>query len=143
MNKTYYTTQTETPCPVVEEAVIQFGAPKAKPIQLHDNPYREVRTRYGFKQAEMIRLAGVSLRTLTALENLEKEPTQLDLRRIRELEGFFEQLEEVITATEIRNWMTKPNNYFGGATPLQLVERGDVDQLWQMIMRLQHGIPLQ
>lgn len=143
MKKTGYPTDTETPCPVVEEATIQFGNTNPKQLQLRDNPYREVRTRYGFKQAEMIRLAGVSLRTLTALENLEKEPTQHDLRRIRELEGLFVHLGEVIPATDIRNWMSKPNNYFAGATPLHVVERGDVDQLWQMIMRLQHGIPLQ
>ncbi|MGF1572027.1 MAG: hypothetical protein ACFCU1_03055 [Sumerlaeia bacterium] len=106
------------------------------------NPFKELRTRYRFKQNEMHRLAGISLRNLSALETNQKQPTEQDQRKLREMEALLEELAEIIQPTEIHRWMTKANPYFKGATPLQLVERGDIDQLWRLIWRMKHGIPL-
>lgn len=123
---------------VVEEApaMYQRSAPTA-------NPYKELRTRYGFKQAEMQRVIGISLRNLSALETSEKQLSPQDRRRLREIETLLNELSEVIEPSQVHRWMTQPNNYFDGATPLQMIERGDVEQIWRLVLRLQHGIPLE
>lgn len=42
---------------------------------------------------------------------------------------------------EVVAWITRPNEAFEGSTPLQVIERGETDRLWQMIYFLESGEP--
>lgn len=48
-------------------------------------------------------------------------------------------LAQIMDAGDIAGWMEEPNEAFGGSTPLQVVERGEIDRLWQMIYAVQSG----
>lgn len=60
---------------------------------------------------------------------------QIKLRRI------FEALAEVIEPEAIGQWMTTPNEAFDGLKPLEVIERGEVDRIWQMLFLLRSGVP--
>jgi hypothetical protein len=62
-------------------------------------------------------------------------------RRLTELRRIFEALSEVIEADTIGQWMTTPNDAFEGLKPLEVIERGEVDRIWQMIFLLRSGVP--
>ncbi len=51
-------------------------------------------------------------------------------------------LAEIMDADDIAAWMESPNQAFDGSTPLQLVERGEIDRLWQMIFAIRTGQPM-
>jgi hypothetical protein len=36
----------------------------------------------------------------------------------------------------------KPNEAFGGLKPLEVIERGEIDRIWQMIHLLRSGTPV-
>lgn len=51
-------------------------------------------------------------------------------------------LEEITEPDAIAAWLEEPNEMFNGATPLDLIEIGESDRIWQMIYRLRSGEPL-
>ncbi len=62
------------------------------------------------------------------------------LRRIRETERFQARLAEVVRPEEIPQWLDAPNDAFGGLKPLEVIERGEIDRLWNMIYYLDSGV---
>ena len=63
------------------------------------------------------------------------------LRRIKQLERFRARLAEVVAADAIPAWLDTPNEAFGGLKPLEVIERGEIDRLWNMIFYLESGVP--
>lgn len=68
------------------------------------------------------------------------EPDEPGLRRIRESERFRARLGEIVEPQEIARWLDTPNDAFGGLKPLEVIERGEIDRLWNMIFYLESGI---
>jgi Protein of unknown function (DUF2384) len=62
------------------------------------------------------------------------------LRPINELERFRERLADVVAADATPVWLDTPNEAFGGLKPLEVIERGEIDRLWQMIFYLEPGV---
>lgn len=48
---------------------------------------------------------------------------------------------EVIREGTVDEWMTKPNQAFGGRTPERVLRDGDAHLLWTMLYRLESGQP--
>ncbi len=62
------------------------------------------------------------------------------LRRIKELDRFRDRLSEVVAEDVIPSWLDTPNDAFGGLKPLEVIERGEIDRLWNMIFNLESGV---
>ncbi|PZR72924.1 MAG: hypothetical protein DLM52_12000 [Chthoniobacterales bacterium] len=45
----------------------------------------------------------------------------------------------IIRDQSVDEWLQRPNKQFDGSTPLQVIERGETDRLWQMIWQLREG----
>lgn len=103
---------------------------------------KKVRTKYGLKQSQMSRLLGISARKLSELESQPKEPRLETKRRLTEVDRLRKAMSEIIDPEDIAAWMEEPNDAFDGSTPLQVVERGEIDRLWQMIYVVRTGHPL-
>jgi len=103
---------------------------------------KAVRGKYGLKQTQMSRLLGISPRKLSELESTARDPRPETKRRLTEVDRLYNALDEIMDAADIAGWMEEPNEAFGGSTPLQLVERGEIDRLWQMIFALRTGQPV-
>jgi hypothetical protein len=37
-------------------------------------------------------------------------------------------------------WLATPNEAFDGLKPLEVIERGEIDRLWNMIFHLESGV---
>ena len=48
-------------------------------------------------------------------------------------------LAEVMTKDSIEDWLKTPNELFDGFKPLEVIERGDDEVVWQMIYALRSG----
>ncbi|MBX3419653.1 MAG: hypothetical protein KF851_18815 [Pirellulaceae bacterium] len=58
-----------------------------------------------------------------------------------ELFRLVEALSEVVDPDSLGSWFDTPNEGFQGLKPIEVVERGEIDRLWEMVFRLRSGIP--
>jgi hypothetical protein len=92
----------------------------------------------GIKKRIFSRLAGFSERAITDFESGKKVSDAL-ARRMKELTQFQKRLSRVVKASAIPAWLETPNKAFDGLTPIEVVERGEIDRLWNMIYFLESG----
>lgn len=85
------------------------------------------------------RLIPVSTRNLANIES-GKVPSDATLRQLKELRRVVDALSEVIQNGAIGPWLKQPNEAFGGLKPIEVIERGEVDRIWQMIFYLRSGV---
>jgi len=98
-----------------------------------------VRGRLGLSRKTFSRLAGFSERAIAGWES-GKPVSEPGLRRIKELDRFRDRLTEVVAADVIPSWLDTPNDAFDGLKPLEVIERGEIDRLWNMIFYLESGV---
>ena len=95
---------------------------------------------YGVTQEMFTRLTGFSPRAVAHWAQGRK-PSASTERRLRELDRIFETLGQIVHKQAIGPWLQRPNAAFDGSTPLQVIERGEIDRIWRMIYELQSGEP--
>ena len=98
-----------------------------------------VRGRLGVSRKMFSRLAGFSERTIADWES-GKPVSEPGLRRVKELDRFRDRLSEVVAEDVIPSWLDTPNDAFDGLKPLEVIERGEIDRLWNMIFYLESGV---
>jgi DNA-binding transcriptional regulator YiaG len=98
-----------------------------------------VRGRLGLSRRLFSRLTGFSERAIADWEG-GKPVSEPALRRIKELDRLRDRLIEVVSADAIPAWLDTPNEAFDGLKPVEVVERGEIDRLWNMIFYLESGI---
>ena len=64
---------------------------------------------------------------------LKHPPKYNEVTRLRDA------LADVIVDEILDDWLQRPNKQFDGSTPLQVIERGEIDRLWQMIWQIREG----
>ncbi len=62
------------------------------------------------------------------------------LRGLTELDRFRDRLSELVAAEAIPGWLDTPNEAFDGLKPIEVIERGEIDRLWNMIFYLESGV---
>lgn len=98
---------------------------------------RKLRADLGLSQLLMARLADVSVRTLARLEAEETDTPRsfLELRRL------VQALAQVMRPEFIAEWLQEPNDGFQGLKPIEVIERGEIDRVWEMLYRVGSGEP--
>ncbi len=99
----------------------------------------QLRARLAMSRESFARLVPMSTRSLASLEG-GKAPSPPVLRQLKELRRVIDALGEVIQQDAIGPWLEQPNQAFGGLKPREVIERGEVDRIWQMIFYLRSGI---
>jgi transcriptional regulator with XRE-family HTH domain len=99
---------------------------------------KEIREGMGLTQPELARLMGLSTRWVAAQEAAPVNPTAD--RRVAEVVRLLDSLTQVVQPAAIRGWLATPNPAFGGLKPIEVVERGEIDRLWQMIYYMESGV---
>jgi transcriptional regulator with XRE-family HTH domain len=99
----------------------------------------DVRRKLGLTRKVFSRLTGFSERAIANWERGGK-PDEPGLRRIRETERFQARLAEFVQLQAIPEWLDTPNDAFDGLKPLEVIERGEIDRLWNMIFYLESGV---
>ncbi len=85
------------------------------------------------------RLVPMSTRNLANVES-GKTPSATTLRQLKELRRVVDALGEVIQGDAIGPWLEQPTDAFDGLKPIEVIERGEVDRIWQMIFYLRSGV---
>lgn len=86
------------------------------------------------------RLVPISTRSLASIEG-GKPPSTNVVRQLHELRRVVDALGDVIQKDAIAPWLEKPNSAFDGLKPIEVIERGEVDRIWQMIYYLRSDVP--
>jgi hypothetical protein len=101
---------------------------------------RVLRRAFGRNRPDFGRLLGYSERTLAMWETDERKPDAVARRRYQELQRLFEELSRIIRPKHVPVWLDTPNPSFKGLRPVEVIERGRIDWLWQMIHEFKYGI---
>ncbi len=99
-----------------------------------------LRSRLGLNRETFARLLPVSTRSLAAIEHGAPRNSVVS-RRLTELDRIVQALREVINDEALGPWMVRPNQAFDGLKPIEVIERGEVDRIWQMVFLLRSGAP--
>jgi DNA-binding transcriptional regulator YiaG len=100
----------------------------------------KVRKEWALSRREFARLTGYSERAIVNWER-GRTPDEPALRRIKEIHRFRTRLSQVVKPEYIAEWLSTPNDEFDGLKPLEVVERGEMDRLWEMLFYLESGSP--
>ncbi|MCL4205066.1 MAG: hypothetical protein KJ000_21505 [Pirellulaceae bacterium] len=99
-----------------------------------------LRRRLGLNQTDFARLLSVSLRSLATLESGAPARGAV-ARRLVELSRLIDGLAEVVRAESLGTWLQTANDALDGFKPIEVIERGEADRLWEMIYFLRSGVP--
>jgi hypothetical protein len=100
----------------------------------------ELRDRLQLPRAMFGRVVNVSERTIAKVEATAAGAEKLR-RPYNETYRLIEALDEVVDPASLSSWFDTPNDVFGGLKPIEVIERGDIHRLWEMVFRLRSGIP--
>ena len=106
----------------------------------HPTPF-VTRLRHGLQlpRKTFSRLTGFSERAIADWES-GKPVSEPGLRRLREIDRLRKRLAHVIRQESLSAWLEAPNKAFGNLKPLEVIERGEIDRLWQMVFYLESGV---
>jgi hypothetical protein len=108
-------------------------------ITVNREPKLELRERLQMTREGFGRLVNVSVRTIAEAELNKSDVAKLK-RPYAEVGRLYRALSDVIDEGAIGPWFATPNDAFGGLKPMEVIERGEIDRLWDMVYRLQAGV---
>ena len=91
-------------------------------------------------QPLVVRLTGFSPRSVAKWSQGES-PSPKQEKALVEMDRLLDGLARVMEPVQVGRWLRSPNGAFDGSTPLQVVERGELDRIWRMLYDLESGQP--
>lgn len=101
----------------------------------------KLRSQLGMTQTLFSRLMPASVRAVAGWE-AGRKMNQQSQRRLREIDKLQKALGQIMKVDFISEWLDTPNEAFGNLKPIEVIERGETDRIWEMIFRLQSGMPI-
>ena len=98
------------------------------------------RDTFHLPQPLLVRLTGFSPRSVTKWSQGET-PSAKQEKALVEMDRLLDGLSRVMEPVQVGRWLKQPNTAFDGSTPLQVVERGEMDRIWRMLYNLESGQP--
>jgi hypothetical protein len=109
-------------------------------IQLGKESRLELRDRLQKPRVVFGRVVNVSERTIAKVEG-EAEQVEKLRRPYNEVYRLCEALSEVVDPDSLGGWFVAPNDAFDGLKPIEVIDRGEIDRLWEMAFRLRSEMP--
>ena len=100
----------------------------------------ELRDRLQMPRVVFGRVVNVSERTIAKVEAAAEQVEKLR-RPYNEVYRLYKVLSEVVVSESLGAWFMTPNDAFDGFKPVEIIERGEIDRLWEMAFRLRSGMP--
>src|SRR6476619_6597929 len=88
--------------------------------------------KFGLRQDVLSRMTGFSLRAVAGWAN-GKKPSAPVRRAFTEMDRLLDSLSRLMKPKEVGKWLKEPNAAFDGSTPVQVIERGQIDRIWRML----------
>jgi hypothetical protein len=98
------------------------------------------RDTFQLPQPVLVRLTGFSPRSVAKWSQGE-QPSAKQEKALVEMDRLLGGLARVMAPAQVGRWLKQPNAAFDGSTPLQVVERGELDRIWRMLYDLESGQP--
>ena len=92
----------------------------------------------GMNYEMLARALSVSRRSISGWLS-GQEPERINRVRINEFGRLVAELRSIIKSEKLNAWWKQSVENFGGSTPLQVLERGEIDRLWRMIWEIRDG----
>jgi DNA-binding XRE family transcriptional regulator len=109
-------------------------------LRLGDKSKLELRDRLAMTRPMFGRVVNVSERTIADAE-AGKDAAKKLMRTYNEVYRLCDALSEVVDREALGLWFQTPNDAFDGLKPIEVIERGEIDRLWNMVFQLQTGMP--
>jgi len=126
-----------------ENAMKTMGKPRKKPrlaaVAKTIHPVTALRTELAMPRATFARLVGRTERAVIDWESGKSKLQGLSEQRLNELRRLTDALSTLFRPDTLAKWFNTPNSAFGGLKPLEVIERGESDRLWQMVFELRAG----
>ena len=116
------------------------GLEGVRVVKIKGETKLELRQSLGMPREVFGRLVNVSVRTNANVESTQKKVEKLR-RNYVEVKRLCDALSEVVDPACLGDWLKAPNDAFDGFKPLEVIERGEIDRLWEMFYRLRSGMP--
>jgi hypothetical protein len=101
---------------------------------------RHYRSTFHLPQPLLVRLTGFSPRSVAKWSHGET-PSVKQEKALVEMDRLLDGLSRVMEPAQVGRWLKHPNSAFDGSSPLQVVERGELDRIWRMLYDLESGQP--
>jgi DNA-binding XRE family transcriptional regulator len=115
------------------------GSKQGKIAPAQANEVRSLRKKYALSQALLARLLDVSLRTVSELESSAVTSGRRNLTQVIRL---CEALAEAMQPRYVSQWLDQPNEMLNNLKPIEAIERGHLDLVWQVAEGLRSGSQL-
>lgn len=108
----------------------------------HENgpAVRAMTDRFGVRQETLSRMTGFSPRAVAEWAR-GKEPSAPARKVFVEMDRLLDGLARLMQPKEVGRWLKAPNPAFEGSTPVQVIERGQMDRIWRMLYYAESGEP--
>ncbi|MDQ6859798.1 MAG: MbcA/ParS/Xre antitoxin family protein [Verrucomicrobiota bacterium] len=101
---------------------------------------QELSDKFGLRQETLSRMTGFSLRAVAGWAS-GKAPSAPVRRALTEMDRLLDSLSRLMKPKEVGHWLKEPNPAFDGSTPVQVIERGQIDRIWRMLYFVESGEP--
>ena len=98
------------------------------------------RKKFHLAQPLVVRLTGFSPRSVAKWAQGES-PSHKQEKALVEMDRLLDSLARVMETEAVGRWMKSPNPAFDGSTPMQVIERGEMDRIWRMLYDVESGQP--
>ena len=104
------------------------------------NLVAETRSSLGVTRKVFACLIGFSERSIASWES-GKELTATSRPRIVKMQRLSQTLCRVMKPEFIARWLEAPNDALKSFKPVEVIERGEIDRIWRLLVELDAGIP--
>jgi DNA-binding transcriptional regulator YiaG len=101
---------------------------------------RDITDRFGLRQETLSRMTGFSQRAVAEWAR-GKEPSAPAKKVFVEMDRLLDGLARLMQPKDVGRWLKEPNPAFDGSTPVQVIERGQMDRIWRMLYYAESGEP--
>jgi transcriptional regulator with XRE-family HTH domain len=93
----------------------------------------------GLSQEELGRVTGYSTRSIAGWESGDRVSSPAE-HKLREVQRLQTELVKIMPREKLGEWLRTPGRAFEGQTPIQVMERGETDRIWQMIFQIRENV---
>ena len=101
---------------------------------------QEIADKFGLRQETLSRLTGFSLRAVAGWAS-GKKPSAPVQRALTEMDRLLDNLSRLMEPKQVGKWLKEPNSALDGSTPVQVIERGQIDRIWRLLYFVESGEP--
>ncbi len=101
----------------------------------------DIRSNLGVSRELFARMTGFSVRAISGWE-AGRPLSEAALRRVTEMKRLREALAKGLRPEFIRQWLVTPCEGLGGLKPVEVLERGETDRLWRVVLLIGSGMPI-